>query len=121
MTTASDRSAPGRKGGEVARIAARWCRDPGFQRWIDERSGRRRRAGSDVTLTQAEAMARVLVLVACGIGSRVELDHDEAAAARFDALIRRPYLAHLATQQVPEAKRMATALAGRMDAWQAGQ
>lgn len=69
-------------------------------------------------------MARAQILLACGITSRRELDHDAGAAVQFDAEIRRPYLQHLVAQQQaqqqPEGQRMATALAGRMDAWLAG-
>ena len=122
-TTDVGRRAP--KGGPMARIAARWCRDPAFQQWIEGRSGRqRRRRPTDETPDQAEAMTRALILVACGISSRVELDHDDAAAERFNELVRRPYLAHLDAhgQQggTHHGKRMDAALAGRMDAWVAG-
>lgn len=113
------------KGGAVARIAARWCRDPAFQQWIDVRSGRQRRHRPDETAEQAEAMARALILVACGISSRAELDHDAAAGQRFDELVRRPYLAHLDSQGQQRGRRdggrMEAALAGRMDAWVAGR
>ena len=43
-----------------------------------------------------------------------------AAAAGRDALIFKPYLAHLEAQQLPDVHRMAAALAGRLDAWLAG-
>lgn len=108
------------KGGAVARIAARWCRDPAFQQWIEERSGRQRRHRGDEGPEQAEAMTRALILVACGINSRAELDHDADAAERFDELVRRPYLAHLAVDGQPAKRRMDAALAGRMDSWLAG-
>lgn len=108
------------KGGAVARIAARWCRDPAFQQWIQERSGREGRRPGDETPENAEAMTRALILVACSISSRAELDHDAAAAQRFDELVRRPYLAHLAAIDQHGSRRMDAALAGRMDAWMAG-
>lgn len=108
------------KGGAVARIAARWCRDPVFQRWIEAHSGSRRRPGGDETPDQAEAMARALILVACGIKSRAELDHDAGAVERFDELVRRPYLAHLATEGLPARRRLDAALAERMAGWLAG-
>lgn len=119
MSQADDRRAT-IKGGAVARITARWCRDPVFQRWIEAHSGRHRRRRDDETPDQAEAMARALILVACGIKSRAELDHDAGAAARFDELVRRPYLEHLAADGQPTERRMDAALAGRMDSWLAG-
>ncbi|HQC98972.1 MAG TPA: hypothetical protein PK306_25025 [Aquabacterium sp.] len=101
----------------MARIAARWCRDPAFQQWIEARSGRQRRRPGDETPEKAEAMTRALILVACGISSRVELNHDAAAAQRFDEVVRQPYLGHLAAIDQHGSRRMDAALAGRMDAW----
>ena len=104
----------------MARIAALWCRDPGFERWIEARRGSGRTPGAGETLQQAEGMARGIVLIACDITSRADLDNDRDALARFDALIRKPYMAHLEAQWLPDGRRMATALAGKMDAWLAG-
>lgn len=37
--------------------------------------------------------ARHCILVLCEIGSRAELDHDAEAAAKFNRIIRAPYMA----------------------------
>lgn len=61
-------------------LAAVWCSDPRFQRWI----------GAADTET-----ARARILATCGITSRGELAHDDAAARTFHAEIRKPFAAYL--------------------------
>lgn len=65
-------------GGPLARLAGMLCANPKFREW----------AGVGDADTAAE-----FVRVECGIGSRVELDHNESAAAAFHANIRLPFLA----------------------------
>lgn len=113
MTAGAHRQEAGGKGGAVARMAARWCRDPGFQRWIEAHSGSGKTPRDGETLRQAEGRARGIVLIACGITSRADLDHDRDALARFDAMIRKPYLAHLEAQRLPDGRRMASCAGGR--------
>lgn len=74
------------KGGELARLAGIWCNDPMFWRW------------AKVT---GVVDAVSLVYVVCGIESRAELDHDDAAATKFQELIRLPYMAYMNEQGAP--------------------
>jgi len=85
--------APG-KGGQLSILAARWCRDPEFQQWINKALAPPFAVGLDMNLTEDE-IATSLLRSVCGIKSRAELDHDDLAAARFEAHIRRPYMDHL--------------------------
>ncbi len=68
------------KGGELSRLAAMWCNDPHFQKWI---------------MAVDAASARQKILLKCGITSRADLDHSQTAAAYFHKLIREPYRAVL--------------------------
>lgn len=68
------------KGGELAKQAGIWCADPRFQKWFD---------------VDGEDGARMKICGVCAIRSRSELDHDERAALRFDALIAKPYRKHV--------------------------
>ena len=82
------------KGGPLSILAARWCRDPEFQKWINQALAPPFAVGLDMNLTEEE-IATSLLRSVCGIKSRAELDHDDLASARFEAHIRRPYMAHL--------------------------
>ena len=86
-------SPPG-KGGPLSKLAARWCRDPEFQKWINQALAPPFAVGLDMNLTEDE-IATSLMRSVCGVKSRAELDHDDLAAARFEAHIRRPYMDHL--------------------------
>ena len=93
-----------RKGGELAKLAGKWCRLPEFvefirpiydramggdgTRWGDVRPGED--FGGDMA-----AYARHCLLMLCGINSRAELDHDAEAAGRFHRLIRLPFAERL--------------------------
>lgn len=77
------------KGGERAKWAAIRCGDREFQNWLC-------RAYPTEFLdapgnTNQEFCASVIRQV-CGVKSRAELDTDKAAGARFDELIRRPWM-----------------------------
>jgi hypothetical protein len=68
--------APKPKGGELARLAGRWCGDEMFRHWL----------GVDTAEDAAEN-----VRMACGVMSRAELDHDADAAQTFHRLYREPF------------------------------
>lgn len=74
------------KGGPLSRLAARWCQDESFQRWIGVNF-----PGSD----DAEKLAAKRVRETCGVVSRAALDHDPQAAHLFHERIRIPYQIHL--------------------------
>lgn len=70
------------KGGHLARSAAMLCQDPDFRRYLDRAQSHK----SGVHIpdgTHTEEDARSLILDACGIGSRAELDHNVQAATRY--------------------------------------
>lgn len=66
------------KGGQLARLAAIWCADEHFQKWI---------------MATDEQSARKKLCMKCGITSRAELDHSAAAEWHFHRMIREPYRA----------------------------
>lgn len=59
---------PARKGGPLAMKAGILCNEKAFQKWLD--------------VATPEA-AKAKIYERCEIGSRVDLDHDEAAASKF--------------------------------------
>lgn len=59
---------PARKGGPLAMKAGILCGEKAFQQWLD--------------VATSEA-AKAKIYERCEIGSRVDLDHDEAAASKF--------------------------------------
>ena len=70
------------KGGYLARKAAMLCQDDQFRLYLD----RRRAAKFDLEVpdgTHTEDDARDFILMACGIDSRAELDHDQQAATIY--------------------------------------
>lgn len=69
------------KGGELARLAARFCRQPEFVQFI----------GSRAVADEIDA-AEWVREVCGGINSRAELDHNAAAADTLHNEIRRPYV-----------------------------
>lgn len=83
--------APG-KGGQLSILAARWCRDPEFQDWMAS-TFRPDRGDFEPDINDEGTAIRLRRV--CGVDSRAELDHDDMAAARFEAHIRRPYMDHL--------------------------
>ena len=64
------------KGGQLAKLAAIWCADEHFQKWI---------------MAADADSARKKICLKCGVTSRAELDHNKAAAHYFHMLIREPY------------------------------
>lgn len=79
------------KGGPLSRRAAALCREEEFQLFV--------KASAPVMWRDAESncvnpvmIAREYILHVCGIQSRAELDHNEAAAKLFDRSILSPYI-----------------------------
>ena len=68
------------KGGALAKLAGMWCADKTFQSWLG------------VADEDSENRATLSFYELCDIRSRRELDHDPAAAERFNRLIRGPYM-----------------------------
>ena len=68
------------KGGELARLAGRFCQNEVFRRWCDA-----------VDAEEAAGWIREQ----CDVISRGALDHDAAAADKFHKLVRLPYMAWL--------------------------
>ncbi|WP_114365456.1 hypothetical protein [Marinobacter nauticus] len=70
------------KGGHLARSAAMLCQDPEFRRYLDRAQSHK--GGVHIPDgTHSEEDARDLILTACKISSRAELDHNVQAATRF--------------------------------------
>lgn len=87
------------KGGQWAKLAGMWCNDDDFYRFIqplyDIQMGGEGRGHGDVMIgievkDIPEFCAHALKLL-CEIDSRVELDNDPAALARFNVAIRYPF------------------------------
>jgi hypothetical protein len=81
--------------GPLCRLAAMWCKDEAFQKWV---LGDGQYAVADDA--ERERICAGSVRKACLIDSRRELDTNPEAKARFDKLIRHPFVAHLKTLQV---------------------
>jgi hypothetical protein len=73
------------KGGEWAKLAGMWCADSEFWTWLNYERG----FGGKVSSPDAAAIA---LREFCGIASRIELDTDHAALARFNKEIRHPFM-----------------------------
>lgn len=70
------------KGGHLARSAAILCQDPEFRRYLDRAQSHK--GGVHIPDgTHSEEDARDLIVTACNIGSRAELDHNVQAATKF--------------------------------------
>lgn len=66
------------KGGDLARLAGMLCSNPKFQSWLE---------------CESPDAAAEFIRLECGIASRAELDHNEAAAQAFHRNVRLPFLA----------------------------
>jgi len=75
------------KGGDLARMAGVFCKDPLFHEFIAEFH-----EGPPPNCTFEEFCKKVIYKV-CGIESRSDLDHQEEAATSFHNIIRKPFLA----------------------------
>jgi len=70
------------KGGHLARSAAMLCQDPEFRLYLDRAQSVK--AGVKIPDgTHTVEDARDLIVTACNIASRAELDHNLAAATRY--------------------------------------
>lgn len=70
------------KGGHLARSAAMLCQDTEFRRYLD----RAQSVKGNVEIpdgTHTEEDARDLIITACQVSSRAELDHNVRAATKF--------------------------------------
>lgn len=71
-----------RKGGHLARSAAMLCQDSKFRLYLDRAQSHK--GGIEIPDgTHTEEDARDLILTACKIKSRAELDHNFQAATKF--------------------------------------
>jgi len=78
------------KGGALSKLAGVWCNDPEFLLWLNSVT----HAGIFWHVKNTHEAAE-FVRELCEIESRVELDHDDAAAERFNRLIRGPYMKYM--------------------------
>lgn len=70
------------KGGHLARSAAMLCQNPEFRRYLDRAQSHK--GGVHIPDgTHTEEDARDLIVTACKIESRAELDHNVQAATKF--------------------------------------
>ncbi|MDW3683932.1 hypothetical protein RA280_19720 [Cupriavidus sp. CV2] len=83
MTPHKQSTTAQRKGGALARLAGLWSRDPGFHRFVAAKTG---------LPCATKDVAAGFVRTVCGIETRVDLDHDGAAEAKFHICIRLPYM-----------------------------
>lgn len=89
------------KGGQIARSAAMLCQDQQFRVYLDRAQSHK--GGVHIPDgTHTEDDARALILDACQIESRAELDHDFQAAAKF-----RQIKAHFNRWKARQARREA--------------
>ncbi|SEN71688.1 hypothetical protein SAMN05216404_106175 [Nitrosospira multiformis] len=79
------------KGGPLCRLAGIWCKDEDFQEWLYM-------AYNDGVPVDEEEAAD-WIRVTCGVASRSELDHNEAAAVKFQERIRAPYMEWMKTRK----------------------
>lgn len=71
------------KGGELSKLAAMWCSDPQFWKWLII-------SGLEIKIQNSND-ARIAVLDICEINSRAELDNNDNAAKLFHEFIRIPF------------------------------
>lgn len=81
------------KGGHLARQAGIWCDTPHFWGWLESIHHM-----PVVNSNQAADALREML----GIGSRAELDNNEAAAERFQTKVRAPFMKYMARFSCPE-------------------
>jgi hypothetical protein len=87
---------PTHKGGELSKLAGKWCRDELFIKFLREKCAQDYRWEVNLdTVDDTEQYSRFCITALCGISSRAELDHDHEAAEKFHELVRKPYMAWL--------------------------
>jgi hypothetical protein len=81
------------KGGELSKLAGKWCERLDFQSWAAEQWP----AYYEETDALDEVSNRIAQVVRrlCGVRSRRELDHRQPSATVFNELIRKPFMAHI--------------------------
>ena len=79
------------KGGPLCKLAAMWCKNAQFHRWITEML-----CETEVIDTEAEAAQWMRDLLE--INSRSEIDDDQDVAERFHSLVRAPFMEWLKEQ-----------------------
>lgn len=84
------------KGGPLAKLAAMWCRDARFRRWLSEQFPDQCATCADdgMTIFNHHEVAAAVVRHVCGVRSRAELDEDRRAATTFHVQIRLPYVSY---------------------------
>ena len=87
-----------KKGGELSKLAARFCNDLTFFNFIrpvyDQFMGGNGDGYGDLDsheVMRKSDFSRHAICTICGINSRAELDHNKEAADKFHDLIRKPY------------------------------
>ena len=83
------------KGGEWAKLAGMWCADPDFWKWANSVA----HGGVFWHINTAKS-AGEFVREQVEIETRADLDHDAAALARFNYLIRLPFMAWMEEQGI---------------------
>lgn len=78
--------------GPLCMLAVKLCREPDFQVWLQHEF-----AGlvDEAESRTPEEWAKRVIMEACEIGSRRDLDESEPAAEAFHYLIRKPYHAYV--------------------------
>lgn len=84
-----------RKPGPLCILAAQWCRDPHFARWLRNTFFKWNGKGMASVEVFTEAECRAVILDRCKIGSRRELDTVPAARETFERDFRKPYMDYL--------------------------
>lgn len=92
------------KGGELSKLAGRWCGSPVFHEWLMQSFPFLWREVEENLLADLSSkvepgkpeIAAELIRTHCGVSSRAQLDHDKLAAQQFNAAIRQPFAEHLA-------------------------
>lgn len=84
------------KGGALSNLAAVWCKDPVFHKWLRKHF---RESWNATRESLPEKIARDVILRTCGINSRKQLDHNEEARKLFDEAFRGPFSEHLREQE----------------------
>ena len=82
------------KGGELSKLAAKFCKLDWFYDFISERRGDKRLIGL-TNYSQREDVCRWAILDICGVTSRKDIDNVASAKAAFHREIRLPFIAYL--------------------------
>lgn len=74
------------KGGELARLAGIWCKNPDFQQWLSKKHHGNKFNEGDA----ADWIRKV-----CGVNSRAELDSRSNAGRAFHTQVREPFMEYM--------------------------